>query len=194
MSGADGASRTQRDSGERPAVLLRSAALRSLVVGASDAIYVHEPERARMWQVFAATLSGQRPYRELHFTRKDARRGIATVRAAPITEHTRVVGVLAVVRDVTEEHRLVAGAVRRETIVVGVRDSGSGIAPEHLPHIFNSFHTTKPRGIGTGLGLSISDGIVRGHDGTLRVQSERGAGALFEVILPVVSPPVPVPV
>ena len=78
--------------------------------------------------------------------------------------------------------------------LTGVRDSGPGIAPEHLPHIFNPFYTTKPRGIGTGLGLSISDGIVRGHDGTLRVRSELGAGALFEVILPVVSPPVPVPV
>lgn len=136
-------------------MLLRSAALRSLVVGASDAIYVVDSDGALL---------------------------------------------MANPADVTEEHRLVAEVVRREKlaargeIVGGVRDSGSGIAPAHLPHIFNPFYTTKPRGIGTGLGRSISDGIVRGHDGTLRVQSELGAGALFEVILPVVSPPVPVPV
>ena len=81
---------------------------------------------------------------------------------------------------------------RREgaTLVMAVADTGGGIAPEHLPHIFNPFYTTKPRGIGTGLGLSIVDGIVREHEGALRVQSDPGRGAQFEVILPLVSPPV----
>ncbi|MCE9601654.1 MAG: PAS domain S-box protein [Gemmatimonadetes bacterium] len=317
---------------------------RQQMIGRHFIDFLDPSERTGMWQAFAAALSGQRPYRELRFTRRDGRGGIATVRAAPIVEHNRVVGVLAVVRDVTDEHRLVQEVVRREklaalgevvggvaheintpltgilafaqillarglpddgarqaattivaeakraarivdslltfarqtptersrtdvnlllaqtadlrrialreggvilevdldpalpvtwadagqlqqvflnlianaeqalagvegtrritvssrregeSIVVGVRDSGPGIAPEHLPHIFNPFYTTKPRGIGTGLGLSISDGIVRGHDGTVRVQSDMGAGALFEVILPVVSPPVTVPV
>ena len=317
---------------------------RQEMIGRHFIDFVDAPERAGMWQVFAAALSGQRPYCELRFTRSDGRAGMATVRAAPILEHRRVVGVLAVVRDVTDEHRLVQEVVRREklaalgevvggvaheintpltgilafaqillarglpdegarqaaativaeakraarivdslltfarqtptersrtdvnqlvgqtvelrrialrdggivlavdldaalpvtwadagqlqqvflnlianaeqalggvtgtrritvssrrqgdSIVVGVRDSGPGIAPEHLPHIFNPFYTTKPRGVGTGLGLSISDGIVRGHDGTVRVHSALGAGALFEVILPVVSPPMPVPV
>lgn len=86
----------------------------------------------------------------------------------------------------------VRSRLQGESIVVGVRDSGSGIAPEHLPHIFNPFYTTKPRGVGTGLGLSIFDGIVRGHGGSLRVQSTLGDGALFEVMLPVVSAPVTV--
>ena len=86
----------------------------------------------------------------------------------------------------------VRSRLQGESIVVGVRDSGLGIAPEHLPHIFNPFYTTKPRGVGTGLGLSISDGIVRGHGGSLRVQSTLGEGALFEVMLPVVSAPVTV--
>jgi two-component system, NtrC family, sensor kinase len=76
-----------------------------------------------------------------------------------------------------------------DLLIVAIADSGAGIAPEHLPHIFNPFYTTKPRGIGTGLGLSISDGIVREHAGVLRVQSEPGAGAVFEVCLPLVSPP-----
>ncbi|MBX9928057.1 MAG: PAS domain S-box protein [Gemmatimonadaceae bacterium] len=70
-------------------------------------------------------------------------------------------------------------------LVASVRDSGPGIPPEHLPHIFNPFYTTKPRGIGTGLGLSISDGIVREHGGTLSVHSIPGQGATFEVRLPV---------
>jgi PAS domain S-box-containing protein len=80
---------------------------------------------------------------------------------------------------------------RREgdNIVVEVADTGPGIAPEHLPHIFNPFYTTKPRGSGTGLGLSIADGIIREHGGSLRVQSELGHGAQFDIVLPVVAPP-----
>jgi len=80
---------------------------------------------------------------------------------------------------------------RGELLVVTVTDTGPGIAAEHLPHIFNPFYTTKPRGIGTGLGLSISFGIVREHGGTLRVYSEPGKGATFEVLLPIVAPPSP---
>ncbi len=76
-----------------------------------------------------------------------------------------------------------------ENLVIEVADSGPGIAPEHLAHIFNPFYTTKPRGSGTGLGLSIADGIVREHGGSLRVQSDLGRGARFEVVLPLVPPP-----
>ena len=72
---------------------------------------------------------------------------------------------------------------------VTVTDTGPGIAPEHLPHIFNPFYTTKARGVGTGLGLSISFGIVRDHGGTLSVQSEPGRGATFEVLLPITAAP-----
>lgn len=97
------------------------------------------------------------------------------------------------------EQAVVAGGGERDIVVrtrrkgdrliVTIADSGAGIAPEHLPHIFNPFYTTKPRGIGTGLGLSISDGIVREHSGTLRVESLPGRGALFEVSLPLVNQP-----
>ncbi|MBX3133948.1 MAG: PAS domain S-box protein [Gemmatimonadaceae bacterium] len=76
-----------------------------------------------------------------------------------------------------------------DNIVVEIADTGPGIAPEHLPHIFNPFYTTRPRGSGTGLGLSIADGITREHGGSLRVQSELGHGAQFDIVLPVVAPP-----
>jgi signal transduction histidine kinase len=78
----------------------------------------------------------------------------------------------------------VTTVVRGEMFVVTISDNGPGIAPEALPHIFNPFFTTKPRGAGTGLGLSISDGIVREHRGVLRAKSEPGHGATFEVELP----------
>ena len=76
-------------------------------------------------------------------------------------------------------------------IVATIADSGRGIAPPHFAHIFNPFYTTKPRGIGTGLGLSISFGIVREHGGTIRLRSEPGRGAAFEVALPIVASPSP---
>lgn len=70
-------------------------------------------------------------------------------------------------------------------VEVRVRDNGCGIPPDVLPRIFNPFFTTKPAGAGTGLGLSLShDIIVRGHHGTIRAESEPGAGTVFIVTLP----------
>jgi two-component system, cell cycle sensor histidine kinase and response regulator CckA len=69
--------------------------------------------------------------------------------------------------------------------VLSVKDTGSGITPEVMEHIFEPFYTTKPRGEGTGLGLSTVLGIVRGHGGGLDVFSRLGAGTEFLVFLPV---------
>lgn len=89
------------------------------------------------------------------------------------------------VGDMPGERRIsVSTEVRGGQFVATISDNGPGIAPETLPHIFNPFFTTKPRGSGTGLGLSISDGIIHEHHGTLRVRSEPGAGATFEITLP----------
>ena len=68
--------------------------------------------------------------------------------------------------------------------VVEVSDNGPGIAPEAAPRIFESFFTTKPRGMGTGLGLPISLGIVRSLGGEIIVESRPGEGATFRVRLP----------
>lgn len=69
-------------------------------------------------------------------------------------------------------------------VVFEVSDNGPGIAPELLPRIFDSFFTTKPRGVGTGLGLPISQGIVRSLGGDITVDAEPGKGATFRVRLP----------
>jgi PAS domain S-box-containing protein len=313
---------------------------REAILGRHFADALLEGERGEMWLMFAETLAGQRQRRELRFTYADGRTGIASVLAAPIYEHGRISGALAILRDVTEERSLLEQVVRQDKmaalgelvggvahevnspltgilafaqllqgdqggnaeesrraldtivneakraarivaklltfarqnppekmptelnqvlldtielrryplkmqqigltvefgeslpvtwadpfqlqqvfinllsnaeqslanrsgerritvrterrgdqIVASISDTGSGIAPEHLPHIFNPFYTTKPRGIGTGLGLSISFGIVREHGGVLRVLSEPGKGAAFEVALPIIAPP-----
>jgi signal transduction histidine kinase/ActR/RegA family two-component response regulator len=75
-----------------------------------------------------------------------------------------------------------------EFVVVEVVDNGPGIPSEIVPRIFDSFFTTKPRGIGTGLGLPISLGIVRALGGQLTVDSRPGEGATFRVRLTAVEP------
>lgn len=71
-----------------------------------------------------------------------------------------------------------------EWVEVLVRDTGSGIAPEHLSRVFDPFFTTKPESKGMGLGLSVSQGIVEGHKGQILVDSEPGRGTTFRVLLP----------
>jgi len=71
-------------------------------------------------------------------------------------------------------------------VVIEIEDNGPGIPPDVLPRIFDSFFTTKPRGIGTGLGLPISLGIVRGLGGELGVESVWCKGATFRIRLPAV--------
>ena len=65
---------------------------------------------------------------------------------------------------------------------VDVRDTGSGIPTETLPHIFDPFFTTKSEG--TGLGLSVSYNIVAEHGGRMEVKSEVGKGTCFSIYLP----------
>jgi signal transduction histidine kinase len=71
-----------------------------------------------------------------------------------------------------------------KTIEVQVRDTGVGIAAEHLSQIFEPFFTFRPSGSGTGLGLYLSRNIVEAHQGRISVQSEKGKGATFTVTFP----------
>jgi PAS domain S-box-containing protein len=70
-------------------------------------------------------------------------------------------------------------------VVVTVTDTGTGIPPELLDRIFDPFFTTKEVGKGTGLGLSTVLGIVKNHDGFIKVSSQVGQGTKFQVFLPI---------
>ena len=69
-------------------------------------------------------------------------------------------------------------------VLVQVRDTGSGIPEDKLPHIFEPFYSTKGETKGTGLGLWVSLGIVQNHGGQLKVRSRPGRGTTFTVALP----------
>ena len=77
----------------------------------------------------------------------------------------------------------VRGQAWNSTVVVEVEDDGPGIPTDQLERIFEPFYTTKTGGEGTGLGLAVARTIVAEHGGTIDA-ANRGAGALFTIILP----------
>ena len=69
-----------------------------------------------------------------------------------------------------------------KTFQIIIQDTGKGIHPDDLPHIFDPFFTKKDSG--TGLGLSITHGIIVQYGGRIWVESGVGVGAMFIVELP----------
>jgi C4-dicarboxylate-specific signal transduction histidine kinase len=70
-------------------------------------------------------------------------------------------------------------------LVVVVEDSGQGIDPQQVSHVFDSFYTTKPNGI--GLGLSISRSVIESHGGSIWAATSRAGGASVGFSLPIAS-------
>jgi two-component system sensor histidine kinase BaeS len=68
-------------------------------------------------------------------------------------------------------------------ITFGIADSGAGIAPEQLPHIFERF-SKSPDSAGSGLGLAIARSLVVAHSGTISAASRTGQGTTIEIGLP----------
>ena len=83
-----------------------------------------------------------------------------------------------------------AGRIEAQTrpngtqVVLAIRDTGPGIAPEHVGRVFDPFFTTKQPGEGTGLGLAISYELVHEMGGSIRAENDPRGGARFEIILP----------
>ena len=80
----------------------------------------------------------------------------------------------------------ISTAAHGDQVVLQVRDTGAGIAPDDLPHIFERFYQgdTARTGTGTGLGLAIARAMVEGQHGSIGVESQVGQGTTFTVTLP----------
>jgi len=83
---------------------------------------------------------------------------------------------------------VVSSTVAAEYVTIQIRDTGAGIAPEHIPHVFDRFYRVDSSrsgdGNGAGLGLAICQAILRNLNGTISVQSEVAKGTTFIVTLP----------
>jgi len=66
--------------------------------------------------------------------------------------------------------------------IIRISDTGSGIAPDNLPDIFDAYYSSRPQG--SGLGLPTAKRIVEEHNGTISVDSELGKGTSFTIKLP----------
>jgi two-component system cell cycle sensor histidine kinase/response regulator CckA len=78
-------------------------------------------------------------------------------------------------------------------VEIALGDTGTGMPPEVMAHLFEPFYTTKPVGQGTGLGLSTVNGIMRQHGGAVSVKSVEGEGSRFALLFPAIAPVGPPP-
>ena len=70
-------------------------------------------------------------------------------------------------------------------VIMRIRDTGRGIAPDHLPHVFDLFHKGDGEGAGLGIGLAVVKGLTEMHGGSVEVRSDGvGHGSEFVVTLP----------
>jgi two-component system, NtrC family, sensor kinase len=84
------------------------------------------------------------------------------------------------------EITIITECCQNNWVIVRIADNGSGISPENLDKIFETFFTTKPRGVGTGLGLAIAYQIVvEKHQGKITCESELDRGTEFALTLPI---------
>ncbi len=70
---------------------------------------------------------------------------------------------------------------KSDVLEIEIKDTGCGIASQHLPHLFEPFYTTKEGG--TGLGLSIARNIIQAHGGTIQLESVEGEGTTVRMLL-----------
>jgi PAS domain S-box-containing protein len=86
------------------------------------------------------------------------------------------------IAEAPRELLITTGLAKSNGVLVSVRDSGPGLAPATLEHLFEPFYTTKPTGL--GLGLSICHSIIEAHEGRLWAEANEPRGAIFQFLTP----------
>jgi C4-dicarboxylate-specific signal transduction histidine kinase len=135
-------------------------------------------------------------------TRAEAERGRVTVRKEfaddlPLVQCDRVqlqqvilnlivnaIEAMSVVRGRRRELTIATSKADSGAVLVSVRDSGPGVAPQICERLFEPFSTTKEHGI--GMGLSISRSIVQAHGGELTLAANKPRGAVFQFTIPTI--------
>jgi signal transduction histidine kinase len=72
---------------------------------------------------------------------------------------------------------------QKKNAIIQISDTGSGIAPDKLPEVFDVYYSSRPQG--SGLGLPTAKKIIEAHKGTINVDSELGKGTSFTIELPI---------
>jgi PAS domain S-box-containing protein len=90
--------------------------------------------------------------------------------------------IVVTAENIPESQPVPAPLVPGSYVRISIRDFGTGISKEHLPHIFDPFFTTKQEG--SGLGLATAYSIIRKHGGIIEAESELGIGSTFRIYLP----------
>ncbi|NIW86333.1 MAG: response regulator [Gammaproteobacteria bacterium] len=131
----------------------------------------------------------------------DFEQGLPCVRMDPVQLHQVVMNLCINARDAMDDSGRLSIAIRSrrglayectschvrgegDFVELSVSDTGEGMDQEFLSRIFDPFFTTKDVGKGSGMGLSVVHGIVHEHGGHVVVDSRRGFGATFHVLLP----------
>jgi signal transduction histidine kinase len=96
---------------------------------------------------------------------------------------TNAIDAMDMVIDRTRSLRVTSELKGSDAVVVKIADTGTGIAPENIDRIFDSFFTTKSHGM--GMGLAICRSIIEAHGGTLSASPGYAHGAVFQLVLPV---------
>jgi two-component system OmpR family sensor kinase len=133
------------------------------------------------------------------FQRREMERSFVVEQPGPVpltADEGRIEQVLVNLLDNAVRHTSPGGhitvrvATENGRALVSVADDGEGIAPEHLPHLFDRFYRVGPAGhsLRLGFGLPIVKRVVEGHGGTVTVESQPGRGTCFRVSLPLNGP------
>jgi signal transduction histidine kinase len=95
-----------------------------------------------------------------------------------------IVNGIQAINDVADGQRdvLIDTEGTKDGVRVGVQDTGSGLSPERLEHLFEPFYTTKPNGM--GMGLSICRSIIEAHGGRIWATGHASQGAIFQFTIP----------
>ena len=97
-----------------------------------------------------------------------------------------IINAIEAMSGISEKSRELLIGTRKDAsgaVLVAVQDSGPGLKPESLDHVFDAFYTTKPGGM--GMGLSICRSIVEDHGGRIWASRAAGPGATVQFTLPV---------